>query len=510
MKIKRLLSAAAIAILISGNTVSQTINPMTTAVLDGYSKILKENPQDYFTLYQRAAQYFRLSDYDKALSDITKAIEFTPDKESDMLCRELALASDIYIQTENYPAALQMADKAIAIMPNNYPLLYKHGNICLYLKDYDRARDSFEALRRNQPRSQEAYFGLAQVAAAEGNKTELEDMLKAAENCNPSSYITYCRLGDIYTTAKDYPNAATSYLSAFGLADDTSRPIQSLVNLAKTNYKSVADALDYAATKSSNLVPIYLLKGNIAYSNGHFDDALSAFTSLSTLPEGKDASVYDNLARCALALNNLQSASDYADTALGMTPSTRTYITKSEIELARGNADAALIAADKAKTIDQNSPEAMMAAASAQILKQDWEGALTNLNRAAMLDPSNLKALLMRAYLYSNGIKNTRAASFDMQRVASSNDITFPSAMYKALAQTISGKRLDGDSTIEKALKNDSSADALIYAAIYYANTDSADKARGMRDKGIASGFANKYILDSQIVPGMDLSPIRK
>lgn len=502
--------SAIAAISIIGSGWAQSINPMTAAVLDGYEKILKENPKDYFTLYQRAAQYFRLSDYDKSLLDINKAIQHTPAKETEILVREYILAADIYIQLKDYNNALKMTSKALALAPNDYPTIYKHGNVCLYLKDYDEAKKSFDILRRNEPRSQEAYFGLAQVAVAKGEKNEIDNLLKQAENCNPSSYITYCRLGDIYTLAGEYQKAAGSYLSAFGLADDTSRPIQSLVNLADKSYQSVWDALEYAISKTDNRVPLYLLEGNIAYNNGRYEDALKAFTSLSAMPNGNDASVYDNLARSALATNNLQAAGDYADKALSLGPTAKTYQLKSEIELALGKINEASASATKAKAIDPNSPDAMVSSAIINIIKKNWQEALTDLNKAALIDPSNPKIIMLRAYIHTNGIKNTRSASIDLQRAASSVESSFPEALYKALAQTKSGKTLDGNSTIENALKKDSSPDALVYAAIYYANTNSLDKAKELRDKAISNGYANKYILDTQIIPGLDLSPIRK
>ena len=63
---------------------AQQINPITRAMLNGYNEILQQNPKDYNTLYERAAQYYRISQYDNALNDLTKAIEYTPAKEKDL------------------------------------------------------------------------------------------------------------------------------------------------------------------------------------------------------------------------------------------------------------------------------------------------------------------------------------------------------------------------------------------------------------------------------------------
>lgn len=508
MKLRNIILCASAAVTLCAG--ARTIDPMTAAVLEGYETILKQNPSDYFTLYQRAAQYYRMSDYQTALSDILRAINATPGKEKDMLCQELSLATDIYIQTGQYTEALAMADRALALQPDDYPMLYKRGNVCLYLKDYAEAKKSFDALRRLQPRSQEAYFGLAQVAAASGQTSEMESLLKEAENCNPSSYITYCRLGDIYTLAGEYPKAAAAYLSAFGLADNNDRPLMSLIDLSRKSYKDVAEALDYAARKSQNHVPLYFLRGNMAMLNGRYADALKAFTSLASLPEGNEASVYDNMARAALAMGQTDRAANYADNALKLGPTARTYVVKSDIELARGNFAAAAAAAGKAKTIDPALNEALLASASAAILENRWDEALTDLNRAAMNDAADLRPLMLRAYVYSNGVKNSRAAQADLKRVASSKATRTSDAVYKALAQRIGGKPLDADATLTAAMAADPSAEAMVYAARYYANTGAPDKAREYIDKARAAGYENIYVLDFERLPGLDLSPVRQ
>ena len=55
MKIKHIFAISALAV--ASVAAAQQINPITKAVLDGYDLTLKENPKDYETLYQRAAQY---------------------------------------------------------------------------------------------------------------------------------------------------------------------------------------------------------------------------------------------------------------------------------------------------------------------------------------------------------------------------------------------------------------------------------------------------------------------
>lgn len=123
MKIKHIFAISALAV--ASVAAAQQINPITKAVLDGYDLTLKENPKDYETLYQRAAQYYNLSMYDNALTDIAKAIDCTPEKDSEMRQREFSLMADIDIELKEYSKALAAIEKALEINPDSYGDLYK-------------------------------------------------------------------------------------------------------------------------------------------------------------------------------------------------------------------------------------------------------------------------------------------------------------------------------------------------------------------------------------------------
>ena len=107
---------------------AQQINPITKAMLNGYSELLKENPKDYQTLYERAAQYYSLSRYEEAHSDLMKAIEYTPAKEKTLRESELSLMADVAIEMKNYELALKSIDEALQLSPANYAYTYKKGN----------------------------------------------------------------------------------------------------------------------------------------------------------------------------------------------------------------------------------------------------------------------------------------------------------------------------------------------------------------------------------------------
>lgn len=494
----------------ASNSFAQKINPITQAMLDGYAQILSDNPNDYFTLYQRAQQYYQLSEYDKALTDAKKAISLTPNKDKELLADEWQLCADIYIQTQNFSEALFATDNALSYRPESYSILYQKGNICLYMQNADEAKKSFLAMQRMKSRSQEAYFGLAKVAIMQNDIPQAEAFMKEAENCDPSNYITYCRLGDLSADMKNYNNAAVHYLSAFSLSAGKDRPLKSLLKIAKIDYDRTIDAIDFAISKTSNVVPMYFLKGNIALQNNRFTDAYDAFRHLEEIQTDDTDAIYVNLAYICHALDQQDDALKYANKALIANPSVENNILKAKIELASGNINNALIYAKNALAKNPISTDAMIMAANAYIALKQYDEAIEILNDAIINDAENTLPLMLRAFAFNTSLDNRSKAIADYARVIKTTPTSPQLMAYKAIAQTISGKKLDGDQTIENLISmTPDDAESLFYAAIYFAQTGALERAKSSIDKAIELGFENEFLLHKDNTANLNLAPIR-
>lgn len=506
MKIRHILAVA--ALLSSCICSAQQLNPITKAVLQGYEDILKENPKDFTTLYQRAAQYFNLSMYDNALADISKAIDCTPQKEKSMLASEFSLLADIDIELKEYDKALAAVEKALEINPDSYADLYRKGNIQLHLKDSNGAYRTFQSMQRLKSRSQEAFFGMAKACLLAGKTAEAKELIEQAIAADPTGSITYCRIGDLYNEMGDYGQAAANYLSAFALDSSSDRPLQSLIALGNKDFSAVEQAANYAIERSDNKIPLYFIKANIASLSGNYEPAYDAFTKLLQIPAGQAPSVYASLADVCLALDKLDEARKNIDIALEKQDNADNQILKSQIELASGNAQPALLAAEKALAADPANANAAIAVALAQIDLNAPDKAMEALNNAILSDASNPLPLMIRAYVNANLAGNAKAAVADYNRVALTASSEFPQAAYKALAKALTGKKMDGDAIIEEALKSDSGKDALYMAAVYFAQSGDLQKAAEMRDKAVALGFSNKHKLNSDKTANLNLKPL--
>ncbi len=502
-------SLCCLAICASFACSAQQINPITKAMLNGYTELLKENPKDYQTLYERAAQYYQLSRYEDAHSDLVKALQYTPAKEKALRESELSLMADVAIEMKNYELALSSVNELLTLSPDNYAYTYKKGNILLYLDRPEEAYRVFSSMQTMKSRSQEAYFGMAKDCIMLKNFSEAEDLMKEAENADPTNYLTYCRLGDLYMDMDQPENAATNYLLGFTMASDSQRPLESLISLANSNYNAVATALDFAADKADNRIPILFLKGNIACESGNFGQADVALTNLLQYPEAKIPGVYSRLALAKLGENDLAAAHQAIQNALTLGGGAEEYVISSTINLAQGDAQKAISDADMALAKDANSVDAMMAKAQAAIAMKDADTALQTLNEAIMVAPDNQKALLLRAYTNQELAKNGKAAVGDYNRIILEEAEDFPAYTYKAIAQAKAGKKLDADATVAKALEGTPDKDDYYWAAVYYAQTGDLEKAQDMLGKATYAGFQNQYAIKTDNTPWLNIAPIR-
>ncbi len=511
MKIKVLLLS--LTLMACAGAGAQQINPITKAMLRGYQAILNENPKDYTTLYQRATEYYNLSMYDEALVDIIKALDYTPEKEKDLRVDEYSMLADIYIQTKDYDKAQTAVNNALALSPGDYALLYKKGNVSLYLNQPAEAYLSFAAMQRIKSRSQEAFFGMARADIMLDKKDDAKELIKQAENADPSNYLTYCRIGELYEDMREDENAAANYLSAFSLADGkSSRPLKSLIRLANTNYPAVESAIQYAVARTSNTDPLYFLQASIAFNSGNYSQAYKGFTNLLQSKEGQIASIYANMARCCIALDKIAEASTNASLAVLKENSVATQLVKAEAELAAGNPSAALLAATKALHIDANSTDALIQSALANIALGDAKAAMQNLNEAIMIDPADLYARMIKAYVNLNMLDDAKEAIIEYGRIGNTLEPeTFSDVTYKALAKCLAGKKLDADESMKHALlkKGDKTKDDYYMAAVYYSQTGDLVKGKEMIDKAINLGYQNLYNLYSNKTLNLNIAPLR-
>ena len=121
------------------------------------------------------------------------------------------------ISRGKYADAMNLADKELAVNPQNVNLRFLRGVIFM---ETSAASDVYkrQQLIREYPEIADSYNNLAVIYAGEGNLGRAQDLLERALMNNASSVTTYSNLGDIYAA-----KAADMYAKAARLAPKNGR-----------------------------------------------------------------------------------------------------------------------------------------------------------------------------------------------------------------------------------------------------------------------------------------------
>lgn len=504
------LSGAFLAFPLNVN--AQSIDPVTQAALDGYKQLLQENPNDYVTLYQRAAQYYLMKRYDDALQDLQAAIKATPDKDAEMKGGEYALISDIYSDQGDYKQALSAIDNALKLQSADYLMLYRKANLCLKLDKAEEAYQTFNRMLGINSRSQEAFFGMAQAQLMLKHPGEAVGLIEKGEALGKTSYQTYCRIGNIYNGAGAYADAAKYYLKAFSMAPDKPEPVQLLAELAKTHYPAVETGFNSLLNKGGDQAGMYYMLGRLSMATGHYQQADNCYTVLLQQTGNPSAAILAGASEAALYRDKLSEAQVFIDNALKKEQRADYFVLKSKIETALGNSDSAIFAAQNALKATPADKDASMALAEAYISARKGNDALSVLNDIITSDPSDVRALMLRAFVNFELINDGKAAVADYTRISRMETLnTFSDNSMRALAMALSGHVPAGDSLMKQLLHNDRDKTAEDYydAAVYYAQTGNLVEGDKMAKKAVELGYENLYRLNSDKIANLTIAPIR-
>lgn len=500
----------ALLIMASGAVNAQQINPMTEAVLRDYAEILAENPKDYLTLYDRASQYLSLGEYARALSDIDMALEYTPESDKDYRLAEYSLKADILTALNKYEDAIAAINSALKINPTSPSELYTAGNLYLLANEPREALKAFQALQRESPRSQEAFYGMAKANVMIGNNDAAAQLIPEIENLGKQSFVTYCRIGDLYSDMKNIKDATTNYAIAFTMEDKNYRPVESLKLLAKKNSGAVMDALDGIINSNSDNMALNYLKAMVAFDRGLYVASENACRALITGMEEESAPVYRMLAMSQLRQNKVEEAISSIENAERISPNDAgVMLDKAEI-FSSLNPEEAYKAAKKAMQLDSADEATLVAGAKAAMQAGYYPDAQALLNEVVLSNPSNAEALLLRGYLNTEYLKDGKAGVADYTRAGNAEQNgEVRSLVLAALGKAKVNKKLDAEGMVNDAIAKATSGDDFYLIAVYYAQTGNLEKAKEYVDKAKSNGYTNLYNLQTDTEPLLNLQPIR-
>lgn len=490
---------------------AQQINPMTEAVLKQYSDYLSENPKDYVTLFDRASQYFSIGENVRALSDIDMALEYTPAKETSYRLAEYSLKSDILTAQKDYDGAIEAVKAALAIDPSSKSDLYKAGNLYLLTNKPQEALGVFQSLQRESPRSQEAFYGMAKANVMMGNPQEAENLIKEIEALGKQSFVTYCRIGDLYSDMGNVKEAATNYAIAYSMEDTNPRPIESLKLLERKNPALVMETLESLIVSKPDNLALQYLKAILAFDAGLYAEAEKACKELAANLEEDSPAVYRMMAMAQLAQNKRAESKQSIETAEKLSPGNIDILQDKAEILFADDPQGAYDCIVQVLTQIPDDQSALLIGAKTAMAAGKYPEAQNYLNHLVLSNPSNVEALLLRGFLNTEYLKDGKAGVADYTRAGSvqpNGDLN--TMILVALGKSKINKKLDADGLIKDVTsKSTNNKNTLYLLAVYYAQTGNLEKAKEYADLAVANGYGNLYNLQSNPQPLINLVPIQ-
>jgi tetratricopeptide (TPR) repeat protein len=155
----------------------------------------------------------------------------------------LRLRALIKMNAGDLDGALGDMKEALAMNPHDRDDLQLDGDILMKLKRTEDAIAVYKQILAMDPVNRFALTALGYASRAAGRDQDAEKYFQRLEQADPSLYIPYLALGDLYTARRDFTKAQASYSKAYALA-----PLKPLILAGGMNAGIEAHNLTLAGT----------------------------------------------------------------------------------------------------------------------------------------------------------------------------------------------------------------------------------------------------------------------
>jgi tetratricopeptide (TPR) repeat protein len=350
-------------------------------------KVVEKRENDFRTYFDQGRDYCSNGNYEKAIIDLTKALEILPDNIETLNWRTIA-----YMNSQDYDKSMADCSRILKLNPN-YAEAYLHRGI-LYsfnqehdkaISDYNKsiALDSNYIKTDNYCRRGISYF------KKENYDQALSDFNKAIEDYSYNTMAYSCR-GGVYLIKKEYDKAIMDYNKA--IAMDSSKESTYYYNgrgLAYFGQEKFDDAIfdyNHAIKIDNNNSQAYFNRAAVYDRLNNYDKAISDYNKFIELSPA-NAVGYDNVGYACIKLKNY---------------------------------DKAILSFNKCIELNKSNFDAMLGLAITYYLKNDTTRALQSLNQAILTEPKlkkgmdGIKILEEIGYSYYDNDKIILKKLFDM------------------------------------------------------------------------------------------------
>lgn len=517
MKLQRILLGLTLSLAISTSANAQTASgidhPVTKAVLEVYSKQLRETPDDYMTWFKRANEYYRHSEYMRALNDIDEALKYAPASDKDLRFQAYMLRAGIYNQTLRHTEALSDLNSAIAIEPKSYSAIYQRANTEFELEQYTAAKADYNKLRTINNRGTESYIGLARVAVKENNLGQANEYLDQAVALDPNNAEIYNRRSSVRKMMGNDAGAVEDLILSISTGSDNSKALAALVDYANTNYDVTIAGITNAITTAPN-VPIYrYLRAVIEQAHYRYIAAIEDYNLILTENNYEYHGIYASIAECKYALDYYDEALTAIQKALSMTTNVASYyITQAKVLIAMGRPDDAIEASAKALAITPNDAMALVQMGVCYAAAGNAKEASNLFGEAIMTDSSLPIAYMWRSKVMRDELHQEVAAAQTLENLCAIDGYDLDDVRsLKGFALLALGRTDEANQWMSNILRSVTDSDGLInyYGACFYAAAGNSDKALECADKALSLGYGNHHDWTAANEGGISIGNLR-
>ena len=484
-------------LMVSAQAGSYMNNPMVRVVMDTYASLLRENPQDYVTYFNRAKEYYRHGDYNRAMDDLNEAIKYYPREEASDLSQAYTIRGLIYEMWDKDEKALADFNEALILEPNSRYSLISRADLLRDMKRYSEAKEDYQILLRRDVRCQEAYLGLAIIAYKENNIGLCHENLKKAQDANPTNVDFYLTRAGIYEDMGEWRKAADDYVMAMTFGDNR-RSVAGINALSAIAYEPVIEALSVAIEKADEKGFYYFIRGAIHMNNQHYSASIKDWNTIIEKNMLHFHTVYYNRGFCYMRLGQFDYAVEDISAAIKMKGDQMAYyITRSKLYRVMGDYESAQADIAVASTFDMTHVDVLLQRAMLAMEQGNPEVALEHYNEALLCSADNASLYLLRGDVYAT-LQDVDLAvrSYEMMLNVYEEVPTFESCRGFALARL--GRMAEAEAWIEQvmqSIKGIPAPEDYYNAACLYTHTDNKAMAYEYLEKALKAGYGDYFNL---------------
>ena len=461
-------------------------NKNVEEAIDFFTKELQENPKNGYAHYWISCINDRNGEYGKALTSVNLALKYIPGKDKEYVSYVLASRANIYIGLNEKDKALNDLSQAIEKNPGEEDLYEKRGQLYFELENFEEGDKDYKMITKLDEGSVMGYMGLGRNANAQGKYKDAIDyfnyVIKLAENYS-SGYSfraeSYLRMGNLNKSAEDIMRALS--------IDYDNKAYYLLHELADSSLVLATSKLKIEATKQPN-------NGYWPFSLGDIYER--AQQPLQAIAYFKDAYKVDDspiiayrLSTCYESIGDFEKSLDLIDCAIDRDSTDYDYVLqKADIYYEIGESEKAISELDK---YIRRYPEFYGGYYRRGFFKDntnDVDGAIDDYTMSITQNPNYAYAYLGRADMYS--LKgNNDLAKDDYKKVIELDTVPINNscAHYAFLQLGFKDKAID---FLNRVIKQDQENAGNYYdAACLYARMKDSTKSLMYLEQAFKKGY---------------------